>query len=233
MEILLKWMIWGYHHFRKHPYDSKEVDNLLQFHCPFGPSFHGTKTTRTLSSPTLIRTCLSSHPMDGEESTTLRVQKKMIISWKDIEMQTCSLTKNQWFFYSYPTKPSDFIAATSFFFPNDLWTSYPSEVFRMTAILHFAQVVLPQKNKRKTFTFQHPTSFLLFSHKKKLTFRFFRCLLDVCVCVVFPAQLFFSEQKTTHSLPPKKKHKNKSSPSTWQCEQGHISPFHPSRYWSS
>lgn len=104
--------------------------NLLQFHCPFGPSFHCPQSPTPppeLTQHSSGHACHHIQWINGWGSPLLRVQK--------------------------------------------VW-SFPS---------HICLILPPQ-----------------------LTFRFFRCLLDVCVCVLYFQLNFFSEQKTTHSLPPKK-----------------------------
>ena len=106
------------------------------------------------------------------------------------------------FFYSYPTKPSDFIASTSWF-PKWFVNILPLRGFQDDSNFASCTGNSTPKNRRKTFTFQHPTSFLLFPHKRNWLSGF----LDVCwicVCCISSSTFFFRTKK--HSLsPPQKK----------------------------
>ena len=110
------------------------------------------------------------------------------------------------FFYSYPTKPSDFIAATSFFSQMICEHLTPPRFSRWQQFCILHRLFYPKKIKEKHSPSNIPHLSYYSPTKRNWLSGFFRCLLDVCVCVVFPAQLFFQNKKPlTLSPPPKKK----------------------------
>ena len=182
----------------------------------------------------LIRTCLRSHPMDGETSISqLCVSRTYDHFLKGYGNANMFFNKKIICFSIHTQQNLQIFIASTSWFPKWFVNILPLRGFQDDSNFASCTGNSTPKNRRKNIHLPTSHIFLIIPPQKKLTFRFWYMFVGY-VCVVFPAQLFFSEQKNTHSLPPKKKN-TRTNPHLQHgnVSKGHISPFHPSRYWSS
>ena len=123
-----------------------------------------------------------------------------------MEMQTCSLTKNNGFFLFIPNKTFRFHSSNFVFFPKWFVNILPLRGFQDDSNFAFCTgSSTPKKIKEKHSPSNIPhLSYYSPTKRNWLSGLLDVCWMCVCVCVVFPAQLFFQNKKPLTLSPPKK-----------------------------